>query len=260
VDGLDMTEIVPLVQEILEGLEVPEYMNEEALAGLIKAHIFGAELANQADDEEVPRVKLSESSRKAVATLRQDAEKALQDSKNNLSQPLIGGGAQSINTAIAPVIQNPAKTKAATAWAVNAASNSAVAKIARERGDKLYWVSERDSCVTCTALNGEEASGGQFPHEKTFGAKPMAVYKDHLPHPPRHPHCRCHVEINLSADYVAALKREALRSILRGMHMPSESEKVRLDAAKRLLAQNPDMPASVQKYAARSIKKGSFNG
>lgn len=259
VEGNDMSAIVPEVQKILNTLEVPVHMDDEALAGVIKAHIFGTKLADQAVKEDIPKVKLSESSRKAVASLRADAEKALKDSKDNLSRPLIGGGMQSITTAIAPVVQNPAKTAAATAWAVNAASNSAVAKVARERGETLYWVSERDSCVTCTALNGEKASGGQFPHEKTFGAKPMDVYKNHLPHPPRHPRCRCHVEINLHPEYVAALKREALRSILKGMHLPSESEKVRIEAARRLLASDPTMPESVKKYARSAVKNSKFS-
>lgn len=261
VDGLDMTEIVPLVQEILDSLEVPEFMNEEALAGIIKAHIFGAELADQSDDEELPKVKLSKSARKAVATLKQDAQEALDQSKANLSRPLIGGGAQSITTAIAPVLQNPAKAKAATAWAVNAASNSAVAKIAKERGVEYCWIGERDGCVHCTAYNGEFSNhNGQFPINLTFASKPLKVYGGTLVHPPLHPHCRCHIEIGISEDYAEALKREAVRSILKGTKMDSESEKVRLEAAKRLLDQNPTAPASVQKYAARSIKKGSFNG
>lgn len=259
VEGNDMTEIVPEVQKILNALEVPEYMNEEALAGLIKAHIFGAELANQADDEEVPQVKLSKSSRKAVEKLREGAQEALDQSKENLSRPLIGGGAQSITTAIAPVIQNPAKVSAATAWAVNAASNSAVAKIAKERGETYCWIGERDGCVHCQAYNGEYSdSTGNFPTELTFASKPLKVYGGKLVHPPLHPHCRCHIEIGISEDYAEALKREAVRSILKGTKMESESDKVRIEAAKRLLDENPVAPQSVQKYAARAIKKGSF--
>lgn len=260
VEGNDMSEIVPQVIEILEGLEVPVYMNEEALAGLIKAHIFGAELANQADDEELPRVALSKSARKSVEKLREGAQEALDSSLENLSRPLIGGGAQSVTTAIAPVIQNPAKVSAATAWAVNAASNSAVAKIAKERGEKYCWLSERSSCVHCQAMNGEYSDDkGLFKPDLTFGKKPLDVYGGNLFHPPRHPHCRCHIEIGISPDYAQALKREAVRSILKGVKMDSESEKVRLDAARRLLEKDPVAPASVKKYAARSIKRGEFS-
>lgn len=260
VDGNDMSEIVPQVLNILEELEVPEYMDEEALAGLIRAHIFGAELANQADDEEVPRVALSKSSRKAVENLRAKAQESLNESRRNLAQPLIGGGAQSITTAIAPVLQNPAKTAAATAWAVNAASNSAVAKIAKERGETYCWIGERDGCVHCQAYNGVYSDDtGHFPTELTFANKPLKVYGGELVHPPLHPHCRCHIEIGISEDYAEALKREAVRSILRGTKLPSESEKVRLDAAKRLLDKDPVAPQAVKKYAARSIKRGEFS-
>lgn len=255
VEGNDMTEILPEVEKILNTLEVPEYMNEEALAGLIKAHIFGAELANQADDEEIPKVKLSKSSRKAVAKLREGAQEALDTSKQNLSRPLIGGGAQSVTTAIAPVLQSPAKISAATAWAVNAASNSAVAKIAKERGETYCWIGERDGCVHCQRYNGEYSDeNGEFPTDLTYGKKPLKLYEAKLFHPPLHPHCRCHIEIGISTDYAAALKREAVRSILKGVKMESESEKVRVDAAKRLLDTDPVAPASVKKYAAKSVK------
>lgn len=259
VEGNDMSEIVPDVLKVLDGLEVPEHMNAEAKAGIIKAHIFGAKLADQADDVPVPKVKLSAGSYNAVDKLREGAVSALQESKNNLSKPLIGGGAQSINTAIAPVIQNPAKVSAATAWAVNSASNSAVAKIAKERGETYCWIGERDGCVHCQAYNGEYSdSTGNFPTELTFASKPLKVYGGSLVHPPLHPHCRCHIEIGISEDYAAALKREAVRSILKGTKMESESEKVRIEAAKQLLDSNPDAPQTVQKYAARSVKKGKF--
>jgi hypothetical protein len=255
VEGNDMSEIVPEVEKILNTLEVPEYMNEEALAGLIKAHIFGAELTDQADDEPLPKVKLSKSSRKAVEKLREGAQEALDQSKENLSRPLIGGGAQSITTAVAPVIQSPAKIKAATAWAVNAASNSAVAKIAKERGINYCWIPERDGCVHCTAYAGVFSDDkGVFPPNLTYGKKPLEPYGGVLNHPPLHPHCRCHIEIGISQDYADALKREAVRSILKGFAMDSESEAVRVDAAKRLLATDPVAPASVKKYAAKSVK------
>lgn len=262
VEGNDMSEIVPEVRKIINKLEVPEHMDDEALAGIIKAHIFGTELAQQSDIKRpIPKVKLSDSSRKAVDTLRADAEKALQDAKDNLSKPLIGGGVQSIVTAVAPVVQNPAKVSAATAWAVNAASNSAVAKIAKDRGETYCWIGERDGCVHCQAYNGEYSdSTGNFPTDLTFAAKPLKVYGGKLVHPPLHPHCRCHIEIGIHPEYAKALKREAVRSILKGTKMESESEKVRLDAAKRLLDENPVAPQSVQKYAARSIKKGKFSG
>jgi hypothetical protein len=84
------------------------------------------------------------------------------------------------------------------------------------------------------------------------------LYEAKLFHPPLHPNCRCHIEIGISPDYAEALQREAKRSILKGFKMESESEKVRLEAAKRLLETETGMPKSVEKYAERSVKRGKF--
>ncbi|MEV4604811.1 hypothetical protein AB0K15_46610 [Amycolatopsis sp. NPDC049253] len=72
-----------------------------------------------------------------------------------------------------------------------------------------------------------------------------------------------------SFDLPAALRREAERSILNGYALPSESERVRVQAADRLLARigagknsrSPSgwqVPASVKKRAERALKAGTF--
>ncbi|MEV8610103.1 hypothetical protein AB0383_19625 [Amycolatopsis sp. NPDC051373] len=71
-------------------------------------------------------------------------------------------------------------------------------------------------------------------------------------------------------DLPAALRREAERSILNGYALPSESERIRVQAADRLLARigagknsrSPSgwqVPASVKKRAERALKKGTFS-
>ncbi|MEV8615684.1 hypothetical protein AB0383_48665 [Amycolatopsis sp. NPDC051373] len=72
-----------------------------------------------------------------------------------------------------------------------------------------------------------------------------------------------------SFDLPAALRREAERSILNGYALPSEGEKVRIQAADRLLAaigtgknsrapSGWQVPASVKKRAERALRKGTF--
>ena len=70
--------------------------------------------------------------------------------------------------------------------------------------------------------------------------------------------CRCTIEPLNDQSYADALRREADRSVLRGFSLESESMRVRVDAAERLLAQGVDAPKSVKAYAARAIKAGEF--
>ena len=259
-DTTDYTHLVPQIMVLIDSLDVPVGMGEEALQGVLDAHRFGTDVVSNAVDGKQPKIAVSKNSKDAVGNLRIDALSALQEAKDNLSKGLIGKGAQSVLTAIAPVLQNPAKAEAAVTWAVNNASNSAVSKLSLKMGETMVWIGERDGCIHCQAYNGVRSTKTGFPKDLTFGAKPLNVQGGTLPHPPLHPHCRCSVEPGITDEFADALKREAVRSVLKGTKMESESEKVRLDAAKRLLDKDPVAPASVQKYAKRAIKKGSFDG
>lgn len=259
-DSKNLEELIPQIQLLLDSLDVPVGMGQEALDGVLEAHAFGQEVVANAVDGEQPKIAVSKNSKEAVGNLRIDALAALQESKDNLSKGLIGKGAQSVLTALAPVLQNPAKAEAAVTWAVNNASNSAVSKLSLKMGESVVWISERNGCASCLAYSGKRGTKVGFPTDLSFAAKPVKVKGDTIPHPPLHSHCRCTIEPGITEEYAAALKRESVRSILKGFKMDSESEKVRIDAAKRLLDQDPVAPASVKKYANKAIKKGKFDG
>jgi hypothetical protein len=259
-DTQNLEGLIPQIQSLLDSLDVPVGMGQEALDGVLEAHAFGQEVVANAIDGKQPKIAVSKNSKDAVGNLRIDALSALQEAKDNLSKGLIGKGAQSVLTAVAPILQNPAKAEAAVTWAINNASNSAVSKLSLKMGETMTWISERNGCIHCMAYSGQMSTKTGFPKDLTFGAKPLNVTGKTLPHPPLHPHCRCTVEPGVTQEYADALKRESVRSVLKGFKMESESDKVRIDAAKRLLDQDPVAPASVKKYANKAIKKGKFDG
>lgn len=78
--------------------------------------------------------------------------------------------------------------------------------------------------------------------------------------------CRCRTQPWLGStdnargpDLRVALRREAARSIATGWRRPSESERVRLGAAERLLAAGTTLPKSVQARARAAIRRGQFD-
>lgn len=175
-----------------------------------------------------------------------------------------------------------------TAWALARAKNSAIRSAAVARGASVLWVAEPDACVICLALSGhvvDPASGDGFDEEATFGktGSAPAVWPPDEPlmGPPRHPHCRCILEVwigpsltpggeadnslysrpdvGATVDLPAALRREAKRSIVYGWSLPSESGVVRLDAAQRLLARGAGLPKSVEERGHAAIKAGKFD-
>ena len=158
-------------------------------------------------------------------------------------------------------------------YAVNSAANSAPKRIAIARGQKLVWVAERDACVVCLALSGDVVDpfdGEAFDEEATFGKPGSApiVWPPGMPlsSPPRHPHCRCVIQVwNGSViggflSWPERLKHEALRSVARGWSLPSESNVARLRAAERILRDGRagQLPKSVQAEAERAVGTGRF--
>lgn len=144
---------------------------------------------------------------------------------------------------------------------VNEALSEGTTHVADQHGFHRLWIPERDACVHCLAYAGEVAAPGQpFDGGLTFGARPLS--HDPVPDPPLHPNCRCRVvlipDVESQRELIAAYKREAVRSILRGWSLPSEREAVRLDAAERVLKDGTNLPKSVQDYARRALKRGSF--
>lgn len=140
---------------------------------------------------------------------------------------------------------------------VNHAGNAGTTAIADAADLPTVWIAETNACVECLAYSGRIAKPGKsFPGGLTYGAK--SYNTSAIPSPPRHPRCRCTVEPLRSREYADALRREADRSVLRGFSLESESMKVRVDAAARLVDRNVDAPKSVVAFARRAVKAGEF--
>lgn len=162
-----------------------------------------------------------------------------------------------VRLASAPILAADDRLRRGVTTAVVTAGNRGVLDVTRTAGVPVVWVAETDACVHCLAYSGRVADpGANFPGGLTYGAK--SYYPDPLPAPPLHPNCRCSLEPLLSSEYADALRREADRSVLRGFSLPSESMGVRIDAARRLVANDVSAPASVIAYARRAIKAGTF--
>lgn len=145
-------------------------------------------------------------------------------------------------------------------YSTNEASNDALTTVSHSVDSLVsVWRAERDACVHCLAYQGQIDDGKGYPTGLTFGAKPLN--NDNVRKPPLHPNCRCTqslVHVDAVKPLAKALKREAKRSVLRGWSRPSESEAVRLDAAKRLVRSGNTLPKSVNAYAEQAIKRGEF--
>lgn len=140
---------------------------------------------------------------------------------------------------------------------VNAGGNAGSTAVADAAGRPTVWIAETNACVECLAYSGQVAEPGDaFPGGLTYGAK--SYNPGGVVHPPRHPNCRCTVEPLLAPEYADALRREADRSVLRGFSLESESMKVRVDAAARLLDNGVKAPKSVVQFARRAVAAGEF--
>lgn len=159
------------------------------------------------------------------------------------------------------MLANPSTSiKAHARWLTNRASNEGITQVGEaDPRSVLIWRAERDACVHCLAYQGHVRIRGKYPTGLTFGKKPL--HKDTVRMPPLHPNCRCTqwiISREVSAPVIQGLLREAERSILRGWSVESESEQVRIDAARKLLAKHPKMPKSVQAYARSAVRAGEF--
>ncbi|KPM55746.1 hypothetical protein CcI49_03335 [Frankia sp. CcI49] len=152
-----------------------------------------------------------------------------------------------------------------TAVVVVSAVDDAVAEVSQAAGMRRVWVAERDACLACTRLAGVVCDAdGTWSKTATYGDTAPKV-AGALKGAPRHPRCRCHTipyAPDRDADWAAALRREAVRSVLRGWSLPSESGAARVRAADRLLAtiSPAGAPASVRQVAARAVREGHFPG
>lgn len=123
----------------------------------------------------------------------------------------------------------------------------------------LIWEPERDACVKCLKYAGQyRSANASFPAGQSFDPKAPAP-KGTIPGPPAHPRCRCNLAVIPRAAAQAnskALQREAQRSILKGWALDSESDAVRMRAARDLLNSGAIVPKSVIDEARRRLKSG----
>lgn len=165
-----------------------------------------------------------------------------------------------------------------TRWAVNAGYNQSFRDAADRQGIPVVWVAEEDACLHCLAYSGEVAQpGAPFPKDLTYYLGPNGERKPLrqppglvLWGPPLHPNCRCDLELYLGSQgypvapwereettIAQALKREAQRSVLRGV-AGHESQPALVRAASALLSRGTSLPVTVQRRARRAIKAGRF--
>jgi hypothetical protein len=239
-------------------------IEDVALVGLLEAANLGAEdaatIARDADLSDEALAQLDAATRAVIVRREQrnaikGLDKAAESALDKAHKLLAAGAA--IEAVLSPLFESANHTRLVLETTINATANEAVIDVADAVDLALVWVAERNACVTCLAYAGQVARDrAPFPGGLTFGRK--SYNPEAIKGPPRHPHCRCHLEPLVADEYAEALRREAERSVLRGYSLENESMGVRVDAAERLLARGTDAPKSVQAVAARAVKRGQF--
>lgn len=219
---------------------------------------LAVDVAELALDDEAHRI-IESTPAAAISHLLKAAEK-IEQAQSTLE----------VQAAVAEAQRSVTSVNTGTTYLTNHVANDAARQVAVRFGEKLLWIAERDACVVCLALAGQLADpneGEGFDEFATFGPyEPPSVWPFGMPlmRPPRHPHCRCQVCVWLGSapgqpDLPERLRHEAARSVLKGWSLPSESNRVRLEAASRLLASGGrGLPRSVQEEAALAIARGRF--
>lgn len=115
-------------------------------------------------------------------------------------------------------------------------------------------VPERDACLRCSSYAGSICEPAEL-----FGV--VRAFEEGLSaevRVPVHPWCRCQKRLvhRDDAERVAdPLRREAERSVARFDALPSESDRARTEAAKRLIDQGSRLPRTVLERAGRGVRK-----
>ena len=236
----------------------PPLMRVELEAAILQAFRLGVNDARRitstpSGDVAALGARPSEGLRASVLAVDEAAASAL-----SIAQRLARAGA-SADMIAAPILGSARSVAALTSNTVVAGGAEGVEVVARVARVPLLWVAETNACVHCLALSGTIARpGSSFDGSATYGASPLPTFDGPVMAPPRHPNCRCTLEPAVSPEFAAALRREADRSVLRGFSLESESMRVRVDAAERLLARGVDAPKSVRAFARGAVRKGEF--
>lgn len=159
--------------------------------------------------------------------------------------------------ALAPLLGAATSAKRTVTTLVSRAGNAGVIETATRARRTVVWVAETNACVHCLAYSGRTVMAGKaFPAGLSY--LESNPYDAPGKHPPLHPNCRCTLEVLNEPSYATALRREADRSVLRGFSLESESMRVRIEAADRLLASDVSAPKSVISFARKAVKAGKF--
>lgn len=227
---------------VLTGPEVEALLKRLRLPGAVDLaeHVVRAAAVGDARIEGKTAVHVSTAAAAAGATVASKPAEALGVA---MQRARILGRVEdlgSVLTVLAPLNRSVADMTAAAEFAVHRSANEAVVSAARQAGSKIVFVPERDACLDCIERSGETG--------ESVASDP----------PPVHPHCRCEVQGYDDEDVPLALRREAVRSVLRGFSLPSESEAERLRAAAAALRAGAKAPESVKAYARRAVREGRF--
>ena len=162
--------------------------------------------------------------------------------------------------------QGVARARGHARWVANEGINAGVAAVARERGERLIWVAERNACLHCLAHAGYAVEpGDSFPIVSYDPIRPDAMPA--VLWPPLHPNCRCAVRTysgpagrppsNRSLAVPAArLAAEARRSVVYQWTDYASGVRARA-AASRLLDIGASLPDSVERRARRALRADS---
>lgn len=192
---------------------------------------------------------------KAIVAAVRESEKAI--AAELVKARRLAAAGVDASTALSPVLAAGNRLERDVVTLVNRAGNAGSTAVADAVGRSTVWVAETNACVHCLAYSGVIAKPGKdFPGGLTYGAK--SYHPEPIDYPPLHPNCRCTVEPLNSTEYADALRREADRSVLRGFSLESESMRVRIDAAARLVERGVKAPKSVIAFARRAVKAGEF--
>lgn len=249
------------IERKLAALAIPD-LEAKIAAGIGDAYVMGAEWALGAvADADVSKQRIDD----AAEATRKGAPKALIAPSSGLQQRLRQAKATAgrllrngtpVQAALVPIFEAATSVRATVTTQVNAAANTASEQVGAAADLPMVWEAERDACVHCLALAGEVVQPGKAFPLVSYGIVPKSFGT--ISKPPRHPNCRCRLAVLADQAYADALRREAQRSVLRGFSLPSERPAVRVEAAKRLLADGVMAPKSVKAYARDAIKNGKF--
>ncbi len=154
---------------------------------------------------------------------------------------------------------------------VHGAARSGMDQVAIAGGWQQICIGERNCCLRCASFQGAIAEPPDFVFRPVLLGRWLTP-QDHLGATiPFHPHCRDRGRL-VRADQsrvsslmdpgslTNVLQREARRSIVLGLALPSESQAARERAAKDLLERRggAGLPKTVQQRARRTIATGRF--